>query len=100
MTYEENGGDAAEFDMGIDPDDFTWLPGVDYVAGWQSAQPAAEALRAALVGVGLDRCQFTVTAGTRADGRGVVRLKGTPYGARRLVQLLEQLASGGGLDGA
>ena len=34
MAYEEE-YDAAAFMVDLDPDEWLWLPGVDYVAGWQ-----------------------------------------------------------------
>lgn len=96
MTYEED-GEAMGFADDIDPDSWLWLwlwlPSVDYVSGWQTAQRATEALRASLLSVGLARDQFTGTAGTLSDGRGIVRLKGTVDGERRLAQILAQFAT-------
>jgi hypothetical protein len=91
MTYEES-GEVVGFAAEVDPDSWLWLPGVDYVTGWQTAQAAVETLRAALASVGLGRDQFTATAGTLSDGRGIVRLKGSLDGVQRLIELLDQLA--------
>ena len=87
MAYEEE-NEAAAFMVDLDPDEWLWLPGVDYVTGWQEARGAAETLNLALFAVGLERDQARATAGTGADGRGVVRLKATPYWACRLAKLL------------
>lgn len=83
-------GDGAQFTADLDTEMWTWTPGVRYEAGWRSAKEAADALNAALASAGLPREQMRATAGNYADGRGMVRLKGTPYGARLLVALLER----------
>ena len=99
MAYEEE-NEEATFMVDLDPDEWLWLPGVDYVAGWQEARGAAETLNLALFAVGLERDQARAVAGTRADGQGVVRLKATPYGACRLAQLLARAVQGGYADAA
>jgi hypothetical protein len=99
MAYEEE-NEAAAFMVDLDPDVWLWLPGVDYVAGWQEARGAAETLNLALFAVGLDRDQARATAGTRADGQGLVHLKATEYGACRLAQLLALAVKGAHPDAA
>jgi hypothetical protein len=97
MAHEEE-NEAAAFMVDLDPDEWLWLPGVDYVAGWREAHGAAETLNLALFAVGLDREHARATANTRADGQGVVRLKATAYGACRLAQLLARAVEGGYAD--
>ena len=99
MAYEEE-NEAAAFTVDLDPDAWLWLPGVDYVAGWQKARGAAGTLNLALFAVGLDVDQARATADTRADGQGVVRLKATEYGTFRLAQLLALAVEGGHADAA
>jgi hypothetical protein len=99
MAYEEE-NEAAAFMVDLDPDEWLWLPGVDYVAGWQRARGAAETLNLALFAVGLGSDEARATAGTRADGQGVVRLKATEYGACRLAQLLALVVKRGPVDAA
>lgn len=81
-----------EVELGdVDPDAWVWLPGVDYLAGWREARAEAEQLNGALAGAGIGRAELRAVAGTVADGSGVLRLLGTPHGARKLARVLEEI---------
>ncbi|CAM5310922.1 hypothetical protein [Streptomyces fumanus] len=73
-----------------------WVPGVDYVAGWQVARAAADRLNRALLGVGFELSGVRAVAATDEDGRGVVRLAGRPADVDRLAMLLESRGQGDG----
>ncbi|MGW1494715.1 hypothetical protein [Streptomyces sp. NPDC002402] len=62
--------------------DMVWVRGVDYMPEWYDALEAAAEVNAALGAVGLERRELRAVASTDEDGRGVVRLRGTPQGAR------------------
>ncbi|GAA2154603.1 hypothetical protein GCM10009760_53670 [Kitasatospora kazusensis] len=82
---------------GLDPDTWVWLPGVDYASGWRAARDAAEELNAVLAELGVERCHLRAVADTDAQGRGLVRLVGVPFGWRRLELLLTLARGYGGL---
>ncbi len=69
------------------------IPGVDYEAAWLEARAAAVDLNAVLLGLGLAGDDLVrAQAGWADDGRGVVFLKGTLSGARRLRVILDGMA--------
>ncbi|MGC0316235.1 hypothetical protein QBC98_004728 [Kitasatospora acidiphila] len=69
------------------------LPGVDYAGAWLEARQAVSALNAALGRLGLVGDEVVrAQAGWADDGSGVVCLRGTAAGARRLATLLERFA--------
>lgn len=88
-------GDSRELGLdGVgdaDPDAWLWVRGVDYVGGWRAARDAADKLNSAFAAVGLSG-EVRASAGTGAGGLGVVRLKVSPSGARRLAELLDLAA--------
>ncbi|NUK01729.1 hypothetical protein HRW16_07160 [Streptomyces lunaelactis] len=59
-----------------------WVRGVDYMPEWYAALEAAAEVNAALVAAGLERRELRAVASTDEDGHAVVRLRGTPQGAR------------------
>ncbi|MEU8517395.1 hypothetical protein AB0C76_38345 [Kitasatospora sp. NPDC048722] len=69
------------------------LEGVDYEGPWLEARAAAEQLNAILTGLGLQGPDLVrAQAGWSDDGHGVVFLKGTASGARRLGEVLDRMA--------
>ncbi|KAA0932454.1 hypothetical protein FGF04_25925 [Streptomyces apricus] len=74
----------------------SWVPGVDYLAGWRDAREAADRLNRALLGSGFEMSDVRAVASTNGDGRGVVRVAGRPDAAERLAGLLETLGGGDG----
>ncbi|WP_063837163.1 hypothetical protein [Phaeacidiphilus oryzae] len=91
MCSNENMGHELPADL--DPASWAWLPGVDCLTGWKGAREIAWRLNAALSGVGLPAEQMDACAGSLADGRGVVKLAGTPQAAMWLAVLLESIAT-------
>ncbi|WP_406088652.1 hypothetical protein [Kitasatospora purpeofusca] len=90
-----DGDDGGEIFLGGGP----MIPGVDYEAAWLEARAVASDLNAALVGLGLAGDDLIkAQAGWSDDGRGVVFLKGTPSGARRLRVILDRMAARGDVD--
>ncbi|WP_045303392.1 hypothetical protein [Saccharothrix sp. ST-888] len=85
-------GESAE---GLEPDEWLWVRGVDYAAGWREAHAAAGELNVLLAGCGVERWQLRAIADTDAQGRGVVRLEGVAAGWLRLEELLAQAAEVG-----
>ncbi len=67
-----------------------WVPGLDYMPEWLDALEAAAEVNAALVAAGLERHSLWAVAGTDDEGRGVVRLRGTPACARSAAMLLRR----------
>ncbi|SDT78334.1 hypothetical protein SAMN05216371_5695 [Streptomyces sp. TLI_053] len=95
---DDGDGDDGEVFLGGGP----MIPGVDYEAAWLEARAAAVDLNAVLAGLGLaGEDLIKAQAGWSDDGRGVVFLKGTPSGARRLRVILDGMAARGdvGADG-
>ncbi|MFD5699544.1 hypothetical protein [Streptomyces lasiicapitis] len=83
--------------LGVVGGDFSlWVPGVDYLAGWREAREAADRLNRALLGVDFEPSEVRCVASTDEDGRGLVRLAGSPGAVDRLAGLLESAASTGG----
>ncbi|MER5638724.1 hypothetical protein ABT095_17385 [Kitasatospora sp. NPDC002227] len=72
----------------LDPEEWLWLPGIDYAAGWRAAKAEAVELNALLAKTGLERGQLRAVPDTDAAGGGIVRLIGTPDGWRQLELLL------------
>ena len=70
--------------------DLVWVPGLDYMPEWLDALEAAAEVNAALVAAGLERGALWAVAGTDDEGRGMVRLRGTPAGARSAAMLLRR----------
>ncbi|MBV6698504.1 hypothetical protein KV557_15430 [Kitasatospora aureofaciens] len=69
------------------------LEGVNYEAPWLEARAAAEHLNAILAALGLQGPDLVrAQAGWSDDGHGVVFLKGTASGARRLGEVLDRMA--------
>ncbi|WP_030992797.1 hypothetical protein [Streptomyces sp. NRRL WC-3744] len=73
-----------------------WVAGADYIAGWREAREAVDRLNRALLGVGLELSAVRAVASTSEDGRGVVRLAGSPDVVDRLAELLEACANDAG----
>ena len=72
------------------------LDGVDYEGAWLEARRAANELNAVLRQLGLCGPDLVrAQAGWADDGRGLVFLKGTLPGARKLSCVLEELARRG-----
>ncbi|MGW2547683.1 hypothetical protein ACWC5I_44135 [Kitasatospora sp. NPDC001574] len=68
------------------------LDGVDYEAAWLEARAAAGELNTVLAGLGLHGDdQVRAQAGWSDDGRGVVYLRGTLSGARKLRRALYRM---------
>ncbi|WP_043464257.1 hypothetical protein [Kitasatospora sp. MBT66] len=75
------------------------IPGVDYETAWLEARAAAIDLNTVLGALGLaGEDLIKAQAGWSDDGRGVVLLKGTPSGARRLRVILDGMAARGAAD--
>ncbi|SDT11834.1 hypothetical protein SAMN05216371_1328 [Streptomyces sp. TLI_053] len=92
---DEIGDESGEIFLGGGP----MIPGVDYEGAWLEARTAAVDLNAALVGLGLAGDDLVkAQAGWADDGRGVVFLKGTLSGARRLRVILDGMAARGEVD--
>ncbi|MFC5718989.1 hypothetical protein ACFP1Z_02180 [Streptomyces gamaensis] len=72
-----------------DPDAVVWVRGVDYAAGWRAAKDAAAELEKALTAAGVDAAGASMSAATRADGSGVVRLVWPVETVRTVARLLE-----------
>ncbi len=88
--------DSGEIFLGGGP----MLEGVDYEGPWLEARAAATELNAILAGLGLTGDDLIkAQAGWSDDGRGVVFLKGTPSGARRLRVILDRMAGQGEAGG-
>ena len=73
-----------------------WVSGVDYVAGWREAREAADHVNLAFLGAEFEPSELRAVAATADDGRGLVRLVGTPGAVMRLAGLLEERAQYGG----
>ncbi|MFC8126443.1 hypothetical protein [Streptomyces sp. NPDC057302] len=83
--------------LGVAGEDFgLWVPGVDYLAGWREAREAADRLNRAFLGAGLELSQVRAVASTNEDGRGLVRMAGSPDAVERLASFLEMAVNGGG----
>lgn len=67
-----------------------WVRGLDYMPDWLDALAAAAEVNAALMSAGLARRDLWAAAGTDDEGRGVVRLRGTPEGARFAATILRR----------
>lgn len=77
----------------FDPEAVLWVRGVDYVAGWRDATPAAAELGDALTAVGVDTAGARLRAGAAADGSGVVRLELSAATAREVAMLARVAAA-------
>ncbi|WP_329019153.1 hypothetical protein [Streptomyces sp. NBC_00690] len=84
---------------GLDPDGWVWVRGVDYLAGWRSANDAASELTAAMTGAGIDTSEMTATADTAPDGSGVLRLSLSAGTAFELAQVVRDGVAGLGKTG-
>ncbi|QDQ11311.1 hypothetical protein [Streptomyces spectabilis] len=94
-----SGEDWLNEGLGVAGGDFgMWVPGVDYLAGWRAAREVADRLNRALLGAGFELSEMRCVASTDEDGRGLVRLAGSPSAVALLSGLLESAASGGGGD--
>ncbi|MFJ9540331.1 hypothetical protein ACIRPX_24100 [Streptomyces sp. NPDC101225] len=71
-----------------------WVRGVDYMPGWREAREAADQMNLALLGAEFEPSELRAVAATAEDGRGLVRLIGTPGAVIRLAGLLEESAEG------
>ncbi|MEU5187212.1 hypothetical protein AB0G83_08675 [Streptomyces klenkii] len=74
----------------FDPDDVTWVRGVDYVAGWREATDAAADLVSALTVAGVPLDGARATARSAADGSGVVRLLWSAETVRAVAELVRR----------
>ncbi|MFH8788524.1 hypothetical protein [Streptomyces roseoverticillatus] len=84
-----------EFDVEeFDPDDVTWVRGVNYVAGWREATNAASDLVAALTAAGVPLDGARATARSAADGSGVVRLMWPVETVRAVAELVRRNGPG------
>ncbi|GAB2599475.1 hypothetical protein GCM10027168_35630 [Streptomyces capparidis] len=72
---------------GLDPDEWSWAEGVDYLAGWRDAQEVAREVNAAMDSAGL-LGEVRAAALTDADGRGRVKVRCSLEGARKLSALV------------
>ena len=63
-------------ELGLDPDEWLWVRGVDYLSGWRAGREQAQRLNAALAAAGIAREELRAVAATGADGRGRVRSLG------------------------
>ncbi|MGW2597360.1 hypothetical protein [Streptomyces klenkii] len=83
------------FDIGeFDPDDVTWVRGVDYVAGWREATDAAADLVTALTAAGVPLDGARAMARSAADGSGVVRLIWPAETVRAVAELVHRNGPG------
>lgn len=89
MQREEH--DDPPFTAGVDPDEWAWIRGVNYVAGWRAAKDAADALNTALLACDLWPWELRAVADTDASGSGRVRLVGSVDGTERLARVLRAL---------
>lgn len=67
--------------------------GVDCVRAWATARDAAEELYEALAKLGLGPEDVRLTPHADGEGKGVVRLHGTPEGIRLVAQAVRQACS-------
>ncbi|MFJ2264253.1 hypothetical protein ACIOKD_39265 [Streptomyces sp. NPDC087844] len=74
----------------------SWVPGVDYLAGWRDAREAADRLNRALLSSSFELSDVRAVASTNGDGHSVVRVAGRPDAVERLAGLLETLVNGDG----
>ena len=73
-----------------DADCWESLPGADGAAGWWAGRAAAGRLNHALAECGFELWEIEAGGGMLADGRGTVRVTGSPLAVRRLARLLVQ----------
>ncbi|MHA6759884.1 hypothetical protein [Streptacidiphilus sp. PAMC 29251] len=66
-------------------------PGEDCASGWWSGRAAAGRLNYALAQCGFELWEVEATGGMLEDGRGTVRVVGSPLAVRRLARLLGQV---------
>ncbi|MGV9453661.1 hypothetical protein [Streptomyces sp. NPDC003635] len=88
--WHGDGLDVTGADSGL------WVSGVDYVAGWREAREAADHVNLAFLGAEFEPSELRAVAATADDGRGLVRLVGTPGAVMRLAGLLEEHPPYGG----
>ncbi|WP_399498028.1 hypothetical protein [Streptomyces sp. P17] len=88
--WHGDGLDVAGAEFGL------WVRDVDYMAGWREAREAADQLNLAFLGAEFEPSELRAVAATAEDGRGLVRLVGTPGAVIRLALLLEERAEGSG----
>ncbi|MFD8315762.1 hypothetical protein [Kitasatospora purpeofusca] len=90
-----DGDESGEIFLGGGP----MVPGVDYEAAWLEARAVAIDLNAVMGALGLaGEDLIKAQAGWSDDGRGMVFLRGTPSGARRLRVILDRMAARGDVD--
>jgi hypothetical protein len=71
-----------------------WVPGVDYIRGWQDAVDAAAGLLSALAAAYPDEEEATAVAQSAPDGSGIVHLRLPPATARALADLIRAATAG------
>lgn len=71
-----------------EPEDVTYVPGVDYVAGWRMAAEAAEEVNGALEAIGIDARAVRAVPHAGAHGEPVVWLR--PEDARLIARVLRR----------
>ncbi|WP_052432663.1 hypothetical protein [Streptacidiphilus carbonis] len=81
-----------------DADSWALLPGADCTAGSWWARAAAARLNDALAECGFEIWEIEAAGSVTADGRGLVRVVGSPLAVRRLVRMLELLGPSGDAD--
>ncbi|GAA1982230.1 hypothetical protein [Kitasatospora viridis] len=94
MALNEDRAAAGGWDHELDPEEWLWLTGVDYVSGWRVARDAAAGVNTLLAECGVERTELRAVAATDAEGRGFVKLVGLPQGWLRLEELLRIAATG------
>lgn len=87
---DDGSGEDGETFLGGGPK----LEGVNYEAPWLEARAAAVDLNTVLAALGLQGVDLVrAQAGWSDDGQGVVFLKGTPSGARKLRAVLDRMTA-------
>ncbi|MFF2660640.1 hypothetical protein ACFVUH_25170 [Kitasatospora sp. NPDC058032] len=89
-NWRDGGDESGDVFLGGGPT----VEGVDYEAAWLEARAAAVHLNSVLAALGLQGDdQVKAQAGWSDDGHGVVFLRGTLSGARKLGATLDRMAT-------
>ncbi|MER7704654.1 hypothetical protein ABTX81_17395 [Kitasatospora sp. NPDC097605] len=89
-NWRDGGDESGDVFLGGGPT----VAGVDYEAAWLEARAAARHLNAVLAALGLQGDdQVKAQAGWSDDGHGVVFLRGTLSGARKLGVALDRMVT-------